>query len=96
VIPQIVNALLSRHNFILLGLRGQPRAGFCAPAAISGPEIPVMAGCEINDNPLQPFAAVAANGSPPKAQHADRVAAARPALRRKTGHTGRDYRRHHR
>ena len=30
VIPQIVNALLSRHNFILLGLRGQARAAFCA------------------------------------------------------------------
>ena len=26
VMPQIVNALLSRHNFILLGLRGQAKS----------------------------------------------------------------------
>jgi len=38
VIPQIVNALLSRHNFILLGLRGQAKSrDFARPAAISGP-----------------------------------------------------------
>ena len=30
VVPQIVNAILSRHNFILLGLRGRRRAGSCA------------------------------------------------------------------
>ena len=29
VVPQIVNAILSRHNFILLGLRGQRKAGSC-------------------------------------------------------------------
>ena len=32
VVPQIVNAVLSRHNFILLGLRGRRRAAFCAPS----------------------------------------------------------------
>ena len=30
VVPQIVNAILSKQNFILLGLRGRPRAEFCA------------------------------------------------------------------
>ena len=30
VVPQIINAILSRQNFILLGLRGQARAASCA------------------------------------------------------------------
>src|SRR5262249_22836521 len=56
VIPQIVNALLSRHNFILLGLRGQAKSRILRGLLqFLDPEIPVMAGCEINDNPLQPI-----------------------------------------
>jgi magnesium chelatase subunit I len=56
VIPQIVNALLSRHNFILLGLRGQAKSRILRGLAqFLDPEIPVVAGCEINDNPLQPI-----------------------------------------
>jgi len=54
VIPQIVNALLSRHNFILLGLRGQAKSRLLRGLLqFLDPEIPVIAGCEINDNPLQ-------------------------------------------
>jgi magnesium chelatase subunit I len=54
VIPQIVNALLSRHNFILLGLRGQAKSRILRGLLqFLDPEIPVIAGCEINDNPLQ-------------------------------------------
>src|SRR6266403_1062755 len=56
VIPQIVNALLSRHNFILLGLRGQAKSRILRGLLqFLDPEIPVMAGCEINDNPLRPI-----------------------------------------
>jgi magnesium chelatase subunit I len=56
VIPQIVNALLSRHNFILLGLRGQAKSRILRGLMqFLDPEIPVIAGCEINDNPLQPI-----------------------------------------
>jgi magnesium chelatase subunit I len=56
VIPQITNALLSRHNFILLGLRGQAKSRILRGLAqLLDPEIPVVAGCEINDNPLQPI-----------------------------------------
>jgi magnesium chelatase subunit I len=56
VIPQIVNALLSRHNFILLGLRGQAKSRILRGLLqFLDPEIPVVAGCEINDNPLQPI-----------------------------------------
>jgi magnesium chelatase subunit I len=56
VIPQIVNALLSRHNFILLGLRGQAKSRILRGLMqFLDAEIPVIAGCEINDNPLQPI-----------------------------------------
>jgi magnesium chelatase subunit I len=56
VIPQIVNALLSRHNFILLGLRGQAKSRILRGLAqLLDPEIPVMLGCEINDDPLHPI-----------------------------------------
>jgi magnesium chelatase subunit I len=56
VIPQIVNALLSRHNFILLGLRGQAKSRILRGLAqLLDAEIPVVAGCEINDNPLKPI-----------------------------------------
>ncbi len=56
VIPQIVNAVLSRHNFILLGLRGQAKSRILRGLiGLLDAEIPVVAGCEINDNPLLPI-----------------------------------------
>jgi magnesium chelatase subunit I len=56
VIPQIVNALLSRHNFILLGLRGQAKSRILRSLInLLDPEMPVVAGCEINDDPLKPI-----------------------------------------
>src|SRR5450631_2435281 len=56
VIPQIVNALLSRHNFILLGLRGQAKSRILRGLAqLLDAEIPVVVGCEINDDPLKPI-----------------------------------------
>jgi len=56
VIPQIINALLSRHNFILLGLRGQAKSRILRGLVqLLDSEIPVVAGCEINDSPLQPI-----------------------------------------
>jgi magnesium chelatase subunit I len=56
VIPQLVNALLSQHNFILLGLRGQAKTRLLrALVTLLDDEIPVMPGCEINDDPLAPI-----------------------------------------
>jgi len=53
--PQIVNALLSRHNFILLGLRGQAKSRILrALTVLLDDEIPVVEGSEINDNPFAP------------------------------------------
>jgi len=56
VIPQVVNALLSQHHFILLGLRGQAKTRLLrALATLLDEWLPVMPGCEINDDPLDPL-----------------------------------------
>src|SRR5438128_6210680 len=56
VMPQIVNALLSRHNFILLGLRGQAKSRILrALTTLLDPEMPIVAGSEVNDNPFMPI-----------------------------------------
>ena len=56
VIPQIVNALLSQHHFILLGLRGQAKTRLLRGLVdLLDESIPVMPGCEINDDPLAPL-----------------------------------------
>jgi magnesium chelatase subunit I len=58
VIPQIVNAILSRHNFILLGLRGQAKSRILrALSGLLDEALPVMPGCEIHDDPLAPLCA---------------------------------------
>src|SRR5678809_1807629 len=58
VVPQLVNALLSQHNFILLGLRGQAKTRLLrALVTLLDERIPVVAGCEINDDPLAPICA---------------------------------------
>jgi len=56
VMPQIVNALLSRHNFILLGLRGQAKSRILrALTTLLDPSLPIIAGSEVNDNPFAPI-----------------------------------------
>jgi magnesium chelatase subunit I len=56
VLPQLVNALLSRHNFILLGLRGQAKSRILrALTALLDDEMPIVAGSEINDSPFSPI-----------------------------------------
>jgi magnesium chelatase subunit I len=56
VLPQLVNALLSRHNFILLGLRGQAKSRILRSlTALLDDEMPIVAGSEINDSPFAPI-----------------------------------------
>ena len=58
VIPQLVNAILSRHNFILLGLRGQAKSRILrALVDLLDDQIAVVPGCEIHDDPLAPLCA---------------------------------------
>ena len=56
VVPQIVNAVLSRHNFILLGLRGQAKTRIIRMlTGLLDEHLPYVAGCEIRDNPFHPI-----------------------------------------
>ncbi|AWT36409.1 ATP-binding protein [Deinococcus arenae] len=58
VIPQLVNALLARQNFILLGLRGQAKSRILrAITELLDPEVPVIAGVDMPDDVLNPVGA---------------------------------------
>jgi len=56
VIPQIVNAILSKHDMLFLGLRGQAKTRILRMLPDLLDEwIPVLEGVEINDDPLAPM-----------------------------------------
>ena len=56
VVPRIVNALLARQNFILLGLRGQAKSRIVRELTLLlDEEMPILAGSEVNDDPLKPI-----------------------------------------
>jgi magnesium chelatase subunit I len=56
VLPQIVNAILSKHNMILLGLRGQAKSRILRSLVRFLDEwMPAVAGCEIHDSPYAPI-----------------------------------------
>ncbi|NNM34934.1 MAG: sigma 54-interacting transcriptional regulator [Gemmatimonadetes bacterium] len=56
VTPQLVNALLARHDFILLGLRGQAKSRILRQLVeLLDEAIPVIRGSEVNDDPLAPI-----------------------------------------
>src|SRR5881398_1593493 len=58
VIPQITNAVLARHNVILLGLRGQAKSRIIRQlVGLLDERVPVIAGSEINDDPFRPISA---------------------------------------
>jgi magnesium chelatase subunit I len=58
VVPQLVNAILARHNLILLGLRGQAKSRIIRQLTnLLDQFIPIIAGSEINDDPFNPISA---------------------------------------
>jgi magnesium chelatase subunit I len=58
VLPAIANAILSRHNFVLLGLRGQAKSRILRSlTGLLDPAVPAVAGCEIHDDPFRPICA---------------------------------------
>src|SRR5438477_5105925 len=58
VVPQITNAILSRHNLILLGLRGQAKSRIIRQLTdLLDERIPAIAGSEVNDDPFHPISA---------------------------------------
>ena len=69
VIPQLINAILSRHNIILLGLRGQAKSRIIRLLTeLLDERIPIIAGSEVNDDPFQP---ISAYGRRMLAEHGD-------------------------
>src|SRR6266851_3305803 len=58
VLPQLINAILSKHNFILLGLRGQAKTRVIRMlTTLLDEHMPYVAGCEIRDSPYNPICA---------------------------------------
>jgi magnesium chelatase subunit I len=56
ILPQLVNAILSRHHFILLGLRGQAKSRILRELVrFLDERIPIVAGSEVNDDPFDPI-----------------------------------------
>jgi magnesium chelatase subunit I len=56
VLPKVVNAILSRHNIILLGLRGQAKSRLIrAFTTLLDPLLPIVAGSPIHDDPFKPL-----------------------------------------
>ena len=56
VVPQVVNAVLSKHNFILLGLRGQAKTRLIRMlVSLLDEHVPYIAGNEIRDHPAAPL-----------------------------------------
>jgi magnesium chelatase subunit I len=56
VVPQVVNAVLARHNLILLGLRGQAKSRILRQlVSLLDDAVPIVAGSEVNDNPFFPI-----------------------------------------
>src|SRR5882724_10748741 len=58
VVPQLINAILARHNLILLGLRGQAKSRIIRQLTnLLNDQIPIIAGSEVNDDPFHPISA---------------------------------------
>lgn len=56
VIPEIENAILSGHHMVFLGERGQAKSRIIRGlVSLLDERIPIVEGCEINDNPYQPI-----------------------------------------
>jgi magnesium chelatase subunit I len=56
VIPQVENAILSEQDIIFLGERGQAKTRIARSLInLLDEEVPIIAGCEINDNPFNPI-----------------------------------------
>ena len=71
VIPDIERAVLSRHNILLLGLRGQAKTRIARLLVnLLDEYIPVLTGCELNDDPLDPISRKAKDILSEKGDHA--------------------------
>src|SRR3979409_1592164 len=56
VLPQLANAVISGHDVILLGERGQAKSRIMRSlVSLLDPQVPAIAGCEVNDHPFAPI-----------------------------------------
>lgn len=56
VLPAVENAVLARHDMILLGLRGQAKTRILRSlSSLLDASLPIIAGCDINDSPYRPI-----------------------------------------
>ena len=56
VIPQVINAILSHHDMVFLGEKGQAKSRLMRSLAqFLDKEIPIVKGCEIHDHPYHPI-----------------------------------------
>src|SRR5467141_3955128 len=56
VLPQLANAIISGHDVIMLGERGQAKSRIMRSlVSLLDEQVPVIAGCEINDHPFDPI-----------------------------------------
>jgi len=56
VLPQLANAVISGHDVIMLGERGQAKSRIMRSlVSLLDPHVPVIAGCEVNDHPYGPI-----------------------------------------
>jgi magnesium chelatase subunit I len=56
VLPQVQNAILSKHDMLFLGLRGQAKTRMLRQLThLLDDAIPIVAGSEVNDDPLRPL-----------------------------------------
>src|SRR2546428_5213542 len=56
VLPQLANAIISGHDVIMLGERGQAKSRIMRSlVSLLDEEVPVIAGCEVNDHPFDPI-----------------------------------------
>ena len=90
IVPQIVNALLARHHFILLGLRGQAKSRILRELTnLLDERIPIVAGSEVNDDPFAPISKYARQALDRMWRcHADRLASPDAALCREARDPG--------
>ena len=95
VVPALVNAVLARHDLILLGLRGQAKTRILrALVNLLDEAAPVIVGSELNESPFAPFTKYARNlAATAGARRPGRLAPPRGALPREARDARRDDRR---
>ncbi len=94
VFPQVQNAILSQHDLLFLGLRGQGKTRMLRMLVnLLDEALPIVAGSEVHDDPFEPLSKYARSGGRQRRRHASRMGWPGRAVSRKTRHPRCDHRR---